>query len=150
MNRLFRRLRTAVSARGRARRERGSATVFMLGFAAVLLVGAGLVVDGGLALNARSRLTDDAEQAARAGANAIDVAALRDRGELVVDSGQATSVASNFLAGRGYTNIDVRVNGNRVTVSADGKVDTAILGLVGINSFPVHGTAVAEPETGIG
>jgi len=150
MNRLFRRLRHAVAAGARARRERGSATVFMLGFAAVLLVGAGLVVDGGLALNQRSRLTDDAEQAARAGANAIDEAALRDRGELVVDSGQARAVATSFLAGRGYTNIQVSVNGNQVTVSADTTVDTAILGLVGINTFDIHGDAVAEPETGIG
>ena len=140
MRRLFR----------RPRDQRGSATVFMLGFAAVLMVGAGLVVDGGLALNARSRLTDDAEQAARAGANAIDLGALRDRGELDVDPGQARSVAAGFLADRGYDNVSVTVTQNRVEVSADDTVDTAILGLIGIGSFTVHGDAVAEPETGIG
>jgi Flp pilus assembly protein TadG len=130
--------------------ERGSATVFVLGFATVLMVGAGLVVDGGLALNRRSQLTDDAEQAARVGASAIDLAALRDRGELVIDEGQASALAEDFLSARGYTNISVTVNGNRVTASADSSVDTAILGLVGIGSFTVHGEAVAEPETGIG
>jgi Flp pilus assembly protein TadG len=140
MRRLFR----------RPRDQRGSATVFMLGFAAVLMVGAGLVVDGGLALNARSRLTDDAEQAARAGANAIDLAALRDRGELVVDPAQARSVAAGFLADRGYDNVSVTVTQNQVEVSAEDTVDTAILGLIGIGSFTVHGDAVAEPETGIG
>jgi Flp pilus assembly protein TadG len=133
-----------------SRDQRGSATVFMLGFATVLMVGAGLVVDGGLALNARSRLTDDAEQAARAGANAIDVNALRDRGELVVDPGRAQAVAAGFLADRGYQNISVSVNGNRVTASAESTADTAILGLIGIGSFTVRGDAVAEPEAGIG
>lgn len=149
MTRLFRSIHRALSIRG-SRNQRGSATVFMLGFAAVLMVGAGLVVDGGLALNKRSQLTDDAEQAARAGANAIDLPALRDRGELVVDPGQARAVASGFLAERGYTNISVTVNGNQVFTSAESTADTAILGLVGIDSFTVHGDAVAEPETGIG
>lgn len=134
----------------RARGERGSATVFVLGFATVLMVGAGLVVDGGLALNKRSQLTDDAEQAARVGANAIDIPTLRNRNVVAIDEGQAVSQATAFLAARGYTNIDVRVNGIQVTVSADSKVDTVILGLIGIPSFPVHGDAVAEPETGIG
>jgi Flp pilus assembly protein TadG len=134
----------------RGRDQRGSATVFLLAFATVLLVGAGLVVDGGLALNARSRLTDDAEQAARAGANSIDVGALRDRGELVVNPNQARSVAAGFLADRGYQNISVAVNGNRVTASAESTADTAILGLIGIGSFTVRGEAVAEPEAGIG
>ncbi len=133
-----------------ARGERGSATVFVLGFATVLMVGAGLVVDGGLALNKRSQLTDDTEQAARVGANAIDLVALRERGEVAIDEGEARAQASAFLAARGYTNIDVQVNGIQVTASADSKVDTVILGLIGIPSFPVHGDAVAEPETGNG
>jgi Flp pilus assembly protein TadG len=142
MRRLWKRLRPAG--------ERGSATVFVLGFATVLMVGAGLVVDGGLALNRRSQLTDDTEQAARVGANAIDIPTLRDRNEVVIDEGQATALATDFLSARGYTNISVTVNGNRVTTSADSSVDTAILGLIGIGSFTVHGDAVAEAQTGIG
>ena len=133
-----------------ARGERGSATVFVLGFATVLMVGAGLVVDGGLALNKRSQVTDDAEQAARVGANAIDVPALRDRGVLAINEAEAISQASAFLSARGYTNIEVRVEGLQVFASADSKVDTVILGLIGIGSIPVDGDAVAEPETGIG
>ncbi|GAA1660630.1 hypothetical protein GCM10009744_62870 [Kribbella alba] len=136
--------------RSRRRSQRGSATVFMLGFAAVLMVGAGLVVDGGLALNKRSQLTDDAEQAARSGANAIDVDTLRGTGVLAVDPAKATAVATDFLSQRGYTNISVVVNGNEVSTSAEASVDTAILSLVGINTFTVRGDATATPETGIG
>lgn len=136
--------------RSRRRSQRGSATVFLLGFAAVLMVGAGLVVDGGLALNKRSQLTDDAEQAARSGANAIDVDTLRGTGVLAVDPDKATAVATDFLSQRGYTNISVVVNGNEVSTSAEASVDTAILSLVGINTFTVRGDATATPETGIG
>jgi Flp pilus assembly protein TadG len=138
--------------RSRRRSQRGSATVFMLGFAAVLMVGAGLVVDGGLALNKRSQLTDDAEQAARSGANAIDLVALRNPngGVVAVDPDKATAVASDFLSQRGYTNISVVVNGNEVTASAEASVDTAILSLIGIDTFTVRGEASATPETGIG
>jgi Flp pilus assembly protein TadG len=132
------------------RDERGSATVFVLGFATVLMVGAGLVIDGGLALNQHSQLIDDAEQAARAGAQAIDEPTLRNSGVLLIDKGTATTIASDFLASRGYTNISVTINGNQVTTSADTTVNTAILGLIGISTFSVHGEATAVPETGIG
>ncbi|MEU0093633.1 pilus assembly protein TadG-related protein [Kribbella sp. NPDC006257] len=142
------RLRQWLSSRRRS--QRGSATVFMLGFAAVLMVGAGLVVDGGLALNKRSQLTDDAEQAARSGANAIDIVALRNSGVVRVDPDQATAIATDFLSQRGYTDISVQVDGNEVTTSAQATVDTVILSLVGINTFTVKGDATATPETGIG
>jgi Flp pilus assembly protein TadG len=142
------RLRQGLSSRRRS--QRGSATVFMLGFAAVLMVGAGLVVDGGLALNKRSQLTDDAEQAARSGANAIDIVALRNSGVVRVDPDQATAIATDFLSQRGYTDISVQVDGNEVTTSAQATVDTVILSLVGINTFTVKGDATATPETGIG
>ena len=136
--------------RSRRRGQRGSATVFMLGFAAVLMVGAGLVVDGGLALNKRSQLTDDAEQAARSGANAIDIIALRNSGVVRVDPDQSTAISTDFLSQRGYTDISVQVDGNEVTTSAQATVDTALLSLVGINTFTVKGDATAMPETGIG
>jgi Flp pilus assembly protein TadG len=130
------------------REQQGSATVFMLGFATVLLVGAGLVIDGGLALNGRERIADDAEQAARYGAGALDEVALRDRGELIVDPAAATDRATGFMADRGYRNISVTVDGDKVTTSAEGSVDTTLLSLVGIGSFTVRGEATAAAVNG--
>ena len=130
------------------RGEQGSATIFLLGFATVLLVGAGLVIDGGLALNGRQRIADDAEQASRYGANAIDEASLRDQGQVVVDPSAAAARATSFMADRGYRNISVSVDGDRVTTSAEGSVDTALLSLVGIKSFTVRGEASAEAVEG--
>jgi Flp pilus assembly protein TadG len=130
------------------RGQQGSAAVFLLAFATVLLVGAGLVLDGGLALNGRQRIADDAEQASRYGANAIDEAALRSRGEVVVDSDAAIDRATAFMADRGYRNISVSVDGDEVTTSAEGSVDTAILSLIGIKSFTVRGEATAQAVEG--
>ena len=61
----------------RRRDERGSATVFVIGFALILFLCAGLVIDGGLAINKRMRIADDAEQAARIGADSINVIEFR-------------------------------------------------------------------------
>ncbi|GAA2843702.1 pilus assembly protein TadG-related protein [Kribbella solani] len=132
----------------RRRGQQGSATVFLLGFATVLLVGAGLVIDGGLALNGRQRIADDAEQASRYGANAIDENALRDSGAVRVDPDTAVARATSFMADRGYRNIAVAVDGDKVTTSAEGSVETALLSLVGIKSFTVRGDATAEAVEG--
>lgn len=147
MNRLLHRIRSAAHNR---RSERGSATVFLLGFAMVLIVGAGLVVDGGLALNGRQKLADDLEQAARAGANEIDIPLFRDVGVLAVDPGAATEVATEYLTDLGYTDIVVQVDGAEVSVAAKGAVDTAILSLIGIGHFTLGAEATAVPESGIG
>lgn len=132
----------------RRRGQQGSATVFLLGFATVLMVGAGLVIDGGLALNGRQRIADDAEQASRYGANAIDESSLRGRGEVIVDADAAVARATSFMADRGYHNVSVAVDGDEVTTSAEGNVDTALLSLVGIKSFTVRGEATAEAVDG--
>ncbi len=129
--------------------ERGSASIFTIGMAIVLLVCAGLVVDGGLAINARMRVADDAEQAARVGADSIDIAQLRDSGTLVVDEGLARDRAASYLRGRGYSNGQYRidVNGNAVEVAVQDIADTSLLKLVNINSYEVNAAATSVPET---
>ena len=57
--------------------ERGSVTVFTVVFAIAVIFLLGLIVDGGMALNAKERAADIAGQAARAAADDINVAALR-------------------------------------------------------------------------
>lgn len=132
----------------RARTQQGSATIFLLGFTTVLLVGAGLVIDGGLALNGRQRIVDDAEQASRYGANAIDETSLRGSGQVTVDTDAAIGRATSFMSERGYRNITVAVHGDQVTTSAEGTVDTALLSLVGIKTFTVRGEATAQAVEG--
>ena len=59
------RIRERITADG----EDGAASVFVLGLVVVLMIVAGLVVDGGRAVNGRAAAMDAAEQAARAGAS---------------------------------------------------------------------------------
>lgn len=135
---------------GRRADERGAATVFVIGMSIVLFVCAGLVVDGGLGINARMRVADDAEQAARVGADSIDVAALRAGGGIVIDPALARQRAATYLAARGYGagQFSVTVDGDAVVVNVTDTTDTLILGIVGIGSFDVRAGATAQPETG--
>lgn len=63
------------------RAQRGSMSIFTVIFSVVVFLLAGLLVDGGAAINARLRAADVAEQAARAAADEIDVEHLRATGQ---------------------------------------------------------------------
>jgi Flp pilus assembly protein TadG len=133
------------------RSERGAVSVLVIGVAIALFVMAGLVVDGGNAINARQKISDDVEQAARAGADQIDVPTLRQSGIIVVLEGQARAAATSYLAGLGYDagRISVDVAGNEVTVTAEDTISTQLLTLIGRNTFEVNGEATARPAAGI-
>lgn len=133
-----------------SRDERGAAAIFVLSLSLVLLLCTGLVVDGGVAINARMRVADDAEQAARVGADSINVQALRDGQGITVDRGLASSRAADYLAARGYGGGQYEVNVlNNGTVEVDVRdtTETILLGLVGIGQYNVGAGASAEPLT---
>lgn len=135
----------------RRRDEQGSATVFVIGFAIVLFMCAGLVIDGGLAINKRMRIADDAEQAARIGADSIDVEEFRRSEVLVIDRGLADNRINGYMGdlgyGRGNWDYSFEDNGG-IRVNVRDTSETFILDLFNI-SFPVRATAVAVPETGL-
>src|SRR5699024_8689066 len=87
----------------RKREEGGTASAFVVGMAITLLAVAGLVVDGGNALNARMKLADDTEQAARAGAQQIDEVALRTTGNVRLDEAAAQHASTQFIARFDYS-----------------------------------------------
>ena len=131
--------------------DRGAATVFVVCFASVLFACAGLAIDGGRAINARDRVNDVAEQAARAGAGQLDDASLRAvDGSVVLDQGAAEAEARRFVnqSNPEYTVLPTAGTGS-VTVRVEWTYPTVILGIVGINSIPVSGTATAGPATGV-
>jgi hypothetical protein len=145
------------SRRGRRRHriqaepDRGSAIAayFLVGVVALFAL-AGLVLDGGSALAARGQAADVAQQAARAGANALDVASLRTggAGDLTADVGRARAAAGAVLAAAGVDG-EIEVAGSRVTVTTHVEKPTAILSLIGVDqvggrathsAVPLHGT----------
>jgi hypothetical protein len=133
----------------RPRDERGSATVFVIGFAIVLFLCAGLVIDGGLAINKRMRIADDAEQAARIGADSIDVSEFRRTETLVIDERLARQRIAGYMADLGHDAPDwnATVADGRVAVQVRDTSKTYILNLFGIR-FPVRASAEAVPDTG--
>jgi Flp pilus assembly protein TadG len=134
----------------RVRDEAGSAAVFVIGMAIVLFVCAGLVIDGGLAINARMRVADDAEQASRVGADSLDIDQLRATGAVVIDEPLARQRAAKYLEDRGYApgQFEVDPQGGTVAVTVHDTTSTIILGLVNIPKFNVSASATATPETG--
>ena len=125
----------------RERDERGVSTLFVVLFATAMLAVAGLVIDGGYALGATREAMNQAEQAARVGADALDQAALRS-GETRVNPAQAQAAAQAYLSQVGARG-SVSVSGGEVTVTVTGSQDTTILSAVGVTSLPVKATATA-------
>lgn len=123
------------------RDERGSATGFVVALGLALLVVGGVVIDGGYTLGARREAMNQAEQAARAGSDALNEGALRD-GTVRVDPGRAIAAANAYLARVGAHG-HVSVIGDEVTVTVTSRQDTKILSLVGVGSLPVEATASA-------
>lgn len=142
------RVRTLAAARAD---DRGSASAFVVGLVVALLVVAGLVSDAGRAVNARVAAVDDAEQAARVGANQIDTAVLRSGGRPQVNPVSATNEALDFLAARGYSTslASVSADVDAVTVTVRRDVPTTLLQLILIDSFTVEGVATARAAVGI-
>ncbi|MHB1884915.1 MAG: hypothetical protein ACYCVV_07860 [Acidimicrobiales bacterium] len=139
---------TATLGRMRARlgaSESGMVTAFVVIFTLALLLMAGLVLDGGLALAAKVQAIDDAQAAARAGAQAIDIPTYRASGLITLDPAQATADAQRYLAAAGHTGT-VSVNGEQVTVTVTITQATQILDLAGIDHLTETGTGTATAE----
>lgn len=127
--------------------EQGQVTAFTALITATLLLFAGLVVDGGLTLSARLHALNDAQAAARAAAQALDLAAYRQDGRVVLDPARARALALAHLSAAGDTG-EVTVAGDRVTVTARRTQPMQVFTLVGISSQTVTATASAVAQRG--
>jgi hypothetical protein len=126
----------------------GRATVFVLVLTVGILALAGLTLDGGLALSNKVKANGQAEAAARAGAQAIDLTAYRTTGTVHLVPAQAVAAAHSYLATVGAEGT-VAVSGDTVTVTVTATRGTQLLGLVGISSLTVHGAGSAHPQRGV-
>jgi Flp pilus assembly protein TadG len=128
------------TAAERPAKDRGTFSMFTVLFVPMVLLFAGLLFDGGLAIHARQRALDIAEQAARAGAT----------GEPVLEDG-ACGRALGFVAefdANGYEGACALTAADEVTVQVAKQVDTIFLGLIGVNTFTIEVEASAHPEDG--
>ncbi|MDN5725740.1 MAG: pilus assembly protein [Propionibacteriales bacterium] len=121
--------------------QRGASNTLMaVVLAPALLLGVGLVVDGGGKLNAVREADAAAQEAARAGADAGAVSLV---GGGVVSKDAAKRAASAYLADAGVTGT-VSVEGRTVTVTATKEYRTMLVSLISINRLDGTATATAE------
>ncbi|MFE0104478.1 TadE/TadG family type IV pilus assembly protein [Streptomyces sp. NPDC059009] len=130
------------------RDDRGQVTVFVVLMSAAVLMFAGLVLDGGLALAAKARAIGEAQEAARAGAQAIDLDAYRADGTIRLAAGQARASALNYLSATEDSGT-VRVTPQRITVTVTARQEPQLLKLIGLGSLTVTGEGSARPAHGV-
>ena len=124
--------------------EEGSITALVLVLAMTFIACAGLAVDGGRLVAAKIELGDQAENAARAGAQ--EIASLRS-GSLEIDEFRAVIAAEEFLVSHGL-NGDVYVRDNSVTVSVRRVIPMTLLGLFGVKEKTLSARRSATPADG--
>ncbi|MGH3719420.1 MAG: hypothetical protein ACRDRI_11405 [Pseudonocardiaceae bacterium] len=128
--------------------DEGRVSAFVVTLLAAILALAGLTLDGGLALAAKVRANGQAEAAARAGAQALDLGAYRATGTVQLIPAQAAADARRYLVAVGATGV-ITVTGDTVTVTVTATRPTQLLGLVGIRALSVHGSASAHSQRGV-
>lgn len=128
--------------------ERGQVMAFVVVMVVAMLLFAGLVFDGGLVLAAKRRAINEAEAAARAGAQAIATNTYRTTGRLILDPARARTAASAYLAQTGDSG-NVQVAGNRVVVTVNFTQRMQLLSMVGITDVQIHGRGAAVAVHGV-
>lgn len=118
--------------------ERGAVSVLVAVLAVAFLMVAGLALDGGRKLGALSEARDLADNAARAGAQAVDTDAYHLTGAPSLDPADAEQAALDYLAATGHSGEAV-VNGSTVTATVTLSVPTRFLP----GPFTVHATESA-------
>jgi hypothetical protein len=136
---------TGVAARSG---QDGSVSILVVGLATALLMVAGLLYDGGQILAGRREAFAVADNGARAGAQALDVGALRGSGVTRLDPAAASRAANGYLARVGHTGT-VTVDGDRVEVTVTITVHTHLLSAVGLHARTVTGTGEARAVRGV-
>ena len=121
--------------------ERGQVTAFVVILCVALLAVAGLVLDGGYALAARVRASDEAVGAARAGAKVLAVQAA---GPVGAASGSEAAVnAANYFLARAGRLGTVRVDAERIVVTVRFDHPTTLLRVLGIERLSITGRGEA-------
>ena len=128
--------------------EAGQVTGFVVILVLVMLLAGGLVFDGGRLLAERRELRDLANGAARAGAQALSLDALRTDGATAVDPDAGVLSARDYLAAAGRTG-EIQVVGDTVTVTIRSSTDMVILRLAGVASREVVGRGSARLVRGV-
>jgi Flp pilus assembly protein TadG len=125
----------------RGQAEAGFVSLYVVVITVGVLAMAGLVIDGGNALAAREQATDAAQQAARAGADALSPESLRGSPTGLTASPTAAQAAADRVLDTAGVTGTVTVDGANVTVTVVVRKETTILSAFGVG--PIEGKATS-------
>ncbi|GAA4898306.1 pilus assembly protein TadG-related protein [Streptomonospora salina] len=123
-------------------RDEGQASVFVVAITAAVLACIALVWDAGGMLATRGQAGTIAAEAARAGAQQLDLAAFRATGERELAPAEAARTARSYLARSGATGT-VAVEEARITVTARLDYESRLLP-IGARTAQARATAAAR------
>ena len=126
--------------------ERGSVLITGLMLTVALLMLLGVAVDIGHAFIVRRDLTAQADNAALAGSQALNLDALH-QGQLALDPTQAQTTSLDTIATSPQLQATAVANTRSVTVRLQEQIPTILLRLVGLPSLTVAAQASASPQT---
>ncbi|MZG16607.1 hypothetical protein GTY44_24505 [Streptomyces sp. SID5914] len=125
--------------------DRGQIAAFVVGTVLALWLFAGMVVDGGLALAGKARALDTAQEAARTGAQQLDIGRLRSTDDVRLTGEKAATAARAYVTSTG-DNGTATVHGDKVTVRVTHRQRAQILQLIGVRTLTVTASATAQAE----
>jgi Flp pilus assembly protein TadG len=125
-------------------RDDGTVAVFVVVLFAAFVMFGGLILDGGGALADKTTAMGVGQEAARAGAQQLDLAAFRQTGTVRLLHDPAIAAAQSYLAKAGATGT-ATVEGNTVTVTVTMVHRAQLLGIVGLDTLTVTGSGSAHP-----
>ncbi|MFH8492232.1 pilus assembly protein TadG-related protein [Streptomyces longisporoflavus] len=124
--------------RGRGEGERGSVTLYFLGFAIVMIGLLALLVDGGRLLMASANAEDIAAEAARSAGQEINGPDAITGDGTRADPQKAAATAQAFLADAGVQGtVTISEDGQSITITVHDTYQTLLLGGFGYSSMQV-------------
>lgn len=135
---------------GTSRSDRGSVTIWTLGMALVVMFVGAISLGLWSGFAERRELAGAADQAAQAGANALDEGHFRTTGDRRLDPDLAEALAAESLSGQqlaGLSAVIIAADAQQVVVELTADVDTGLLRIFGDGDpLVVHVRAVGQPR----
>lgn len=129
--------------------ERGTVTLFVVTIAVGLLLVVGLVVDGGGKIRSLQRANTAADEAARAGGQAIiEPRAVKGNGASI-DIVAAKTAAQQYLSAAGVNGTATLIDGTRLKVTTTTTYKPIFLGLMGVEKITTSGESTVRLVQGI-
>ena len=133
-----------------SRCDRGSVTVWTLGMVLIVMFVGALSFDLWSSFSTRRQYAGAADQAAQAGANALDETLFRSTGDRKLNPQLAETLAAENLAAQnltGVTGVVIDADTDQLVVELTGAVDVGLLRIFGGGDpLVVHVRAVGQPR----